>query len=160
MDDNRNGTLDLSEFAKGVIESKLDLTDTDIRTLFVAFDRNRDGTIQYDEFLRVVRGDLKPNRLALVKKAYEKLDKDGSGEVDYQDICEVYDAKKHPAVLEGRKTERQILEEFLSTFEMQLSGKSDGIVTIDEFIEYYTNVSASIDNDDYFSLMMNQAWNI
>lgn len=83
MDDNRNGTLDLSEFAKGVIESKLDLTDTDIRTLFVAFDRNRDGTIQYDEFLRVVRGDLKPNRLALVKKAYEKLDKDGSGEVDY-----------------------------------------------------------------------------
>lgn len=43
---------------------------------------------------------------------------------------------------------------------MQLSGKSDGIVTIDEFIEYYTNVSASIDNDDYFSLMMNQAWNI
>jgi len=27
MDDNRNGTLDLSEFAKGVVESKLDITD-------------------------------------------------------------------------------------------------------------------------------------
>jgi hypothetical protein len=62
--------------------------------------------------------------------------------------------------LDGRKTERQVLEEFLSTFEMQLSDKPDGIVTEDEFIEYYTNVSASIDDDGYFSQMMNQAWNI
>ena len=45
MDDNRNGTLDLPEFTKGVIESKIELTDFDIRTLFKAFDRNRDGTI-------------------------------------------------------------------------------------------------------------------
>lgn len=54
----------------------------------------------------MVRGDLNPRRLALVQKAFKKLDKDGSGEVDYNDIVEVYNAKKHPAVLEGRKTER------------------------------------------------------
>ena len=66
MDDNGNGSLDLSEFAKGVIESKVEITDYDIRTLFAAFDRNRDGTIQYDEFLRVVRGDMNTRRLALV----------------------------------------------------------------------------------------------
>ena len=155
MDDNRNGSLDLGEFAKGVAESKLQMTDQDIRTLFAAFDRNRDGTIQYDEFLRVVRGELSPNRRALVVKAFKKLDKDGSGELNYDDICEVYNAKKHPAVLEGRKTERQILEEFLSTFEMHLSDKPDGIVTLDEFVEYYANVSASIDNDAYFVQMMN-----
>ena len=28
--------------------------------------------------------------------------------------------------------------------------QSDGVVTLDEFIEYYTNVGASIDNDEYF----------
>lgn len=113
MDDNGNGTLDLAEFAKGVVESKLDLTDNDIRTLFAAFDRNHDGTIQYDEFLRVVRGDLNPNRLALVQKAFKIIDKDGSGELDFNDICDVYNAKKHPAVLDGRKTEKQVLDEFL-----------------------------------------------
>lgn len=37
---------------------------------------------------------------------------------------------------------------------------SDGIVTIDEFVEYYTNVSASIDDDMYFASMMNAAWNL
>jgi Ca2+-binding EF-hand superfamily protein len=150
MDDNRSGTLDLQEFAKGCQESRLDFTNTDVQTLFQAFDRNGDGTIAYDEFLRVVKGPMNAKRVALVKRAYKVLDKDGSGEVDYNDICDVYNAKKHPAVLEGRKTERQILEEFLATFEMALSGVADGIVTEDEFLEYYTAVSASVDNEDYF----------
>lgn len=38
--------------------------------------------------------------------------------------------------------------------------KSDGLVTLDEFIEYYTNISANIDNDAYFDLMMSNAWNL
>jgi L,D-peptidoglycan transpeptidase YkuD (ErfK/YbiS/YcfS/YnhG family) len=33
-------------------------------------------------------------------------------------------------------------------------------VTLDEFIEYYTNISSNIDNDAYFDLMMNNAWNL
>jgi len=52
------------------------------------------------------------------------------------------------------------LDEFLATFEMALSGVADGIVTEEEFIEYYTSVSASIDNDDYFEQMINSSWNI
>ena len=160
MDDNRSGTLDLQEFAKGCQESRLDFTNVDVQTLFKAFDKNGDGTIDYDEFLRVVKGPMAPKRVALVKRAYKKLDTDGSGEVDYNDICDTYNAKKHPAVLEGRKTERQILEEFLATFEMALSGVADGIVTEEEFLEYYTSISASIDNDDYFEQMINSSWNI
>jgi hypothetical protein len=31
---------------------------------------------------------------------------------------------------------------------------------LDEFLEYYTNISVSIDNDDYFALMMNNSWNL
>ena len=33
-------------------------------------------------------------------------------------------------------------------------------VTLEEFTEYYTNVSASIDDDMYFMTMMNAAWNL
>ena len=106
MDDNRSGTLDFAEFAKGVQETKLDITVPDLKLLYAAFDRNGDGTINYDEFLRSVRGELSENRLALVKRAFEVLDKDGSGEIDYKDICNTYNAKKHSAVLDGRKTEK------------------------------------------------------
>lgn len=81
--------------------------------------------------------------------------------MDFYDIKDTYNAKKHPAVLEGRKTERQVLEEFLATFEMALSGENkDGKVTPEEFTEYYAAVSASIDRDDYFELMINNSWNL
>lgn len=33
-------------------------------------------------------------------------------------------------------------------------------VTHDEFVNYYSGVSASIDSDVYFSMMMNTAWNL
>jgi len=160
MDDNRSGTLDIAEFAKGVYESKLDLTDLDIKTLFRAFDRNNDGSISYDEFLRTVKGDMNQRRQELVMQAFAKLDRDGNGHVDFYDIKDTYNAKRHPAVLEGRKTERQVLEEFLATFELALSGEGDGKVTPEEFTEYYTAVSASIDRDDYFEQMINNSWNL
>ena len=31
---------------------------------------------------------------------------------------------------------------------------------MDEWLEYYNNVSMSIDRDDYFELMMNNTWNL
>lgn len=132
--------------------------------LFSAFDINRDGTIQYDEFLRIIRGDLNDYRKSLVERAFKKLDRDGSGVVEVNDLVGVYNGKKHPAVLEGRKTEEQVLEEFLSTFEthhnIMNDNERDFRVTLDEFLEYYTNVSASIDDDMYFQAMMNSAWNL
>lgn len=70
MDDNRSGTLDLQEFAKGCYESRLNFTDVDIQTLFKAFDKDGSGVIEYDEFLRSVKGPMNPKRVALVKRAY------------------------------------------------------------------------------------------
>lgn len=76
----------------------------------------------------------------------------------------VFNAKKHPAVVEGRKTEEQVIGEFLETFEqhhnIMVENPHDSRVTAEEFIEYYTVVSASIDDDNYFTTMMNSAWNL
>ena len=164
MDDNNSRTLDREEFRKALKDFKIEVPDDHIAVVFNAFDLNRDGTIDYNEFLRIIRGDLSQGRLALVRKAFQKLDRDGSGIVDINDIRDVYNASKHPDVISGKKTESQIFNEFLETFETHhniMNGtQADGQVTQDEFIEYYTNVSASIDNDEYFALMMNNSWNL
>ena len=56
--------------------------------------------------------------------------------------------------MSGKKTEEQILLEFLETFEthhnLRNNTAPDHIVTKEEFEEYYANISASIDNDQYF----------
>jgi len=105
-----------------------------------------------------------PTRKKIVAQAYKKLDKDGNGWVDINDIRGVYNAQKHPDVVSGKKTEDQILQEFLETFEtahaMRNNDTPNHVVTKEEFDEYYNNISASIDNDEYFQLMMESAWKL
>ena len=127
------------------------MTDQEILALFNLFDRNRDGTVDYDEFIRTLRGPMNNFRKKLVLQAFGKLDKDGSGFIEMNDIRGVYNASRHPDVIQGKRTEDEILMEFLQTFEAHHnicnSEAPDHIVTKEEFEEYYNNISSSIDND-------------
>ena len=50
-------------------------------------------------------------------KAFNIMDKDGSGVLDINDIRGTYNAKQHPDVKAGKKTDDEILGEFLDNFE-------------------------------------------
>ena len=75
------------------------------------------------------------------------------------DIRGVYNVTHHPEFLQGKKTEDELLGEFLINFEGP-RGRHDGQITEKNFEEYYANVSASIDDDNYFELMVRNAWHI
>jgi len=158
MDDDGSGNLDYDEFAKGVRESNVHLTGEEMQLLFSYFDTGRDGLVSYDELLAGIRGPMNARRQALVAQAFKVLDKTGDGTIDADDIVNTFDASRHPDVLNGKKTPNDIFHEFLDTFEV--GGVKDGCVTQEEFKNYYENVSASIDNDDYFELMIRNSWHI
>ena len=164
MDDDGSRTLSEQEFSKACRDFKTGISEENIPTLFSAFDTNHDGTLNIDEFLMAIRGELNQQRLALVEKAFNMIDRDGSGALDINDIRDSYRADKHPDVIEGKRSEESVLIEFLETFEahhnLREGTENDGSVTLDEFVEYYKNISSSIDNDDYFALMMNNSWNL
>lgn len=44
--------------------------------------------------------------------------------------------------------------------EDKFSVAGDGKVTLNEFMDYYSNISAGIDDDEYFKLMITNAWNL
>jgi len=154
----------MSEFKKACKDFRIGVSDSDAERLFKIFDRDRSGKIDYDESLRGVRGDMNQFRVNLCKKAFVIMDKDKSGVLDLDDIRQTYNAKMHPDVKSGKKTEDDVLLEFLETFEnhysMSHDGSKDGHITMDEWLEYYNNVSMSIDDDKYFEVMMNAAWNL
>jgi Ca2+-binding EF-hand superfamily protein len=157
IDDNGNGFLEYSEFKKACRELTLDWTEQDIRELFNFFDTNKSGNLDYDEFLVGLRGQLNQRRTQLVLLAFSVLDRDRSGIIEVNDIIGLYDASQHPDVIAGRKTKGQVFREFLDNFDVT---DKDGKVTPGEFCKYYSNVSASIDDDDYFELMIRNAWHI
>lgn len=145
---------------------RMGLNKKQIQTAWDLFDRDGSGELSYDEFLRTIVGEMNPRRVAIAKKCFNILDLDKSGKLDINDVRQNYNAKQHPDVQQGKKTEEEVLTEFLDTFEdhfADMKGHADardGIVTMTEWLEYYNNVSMSIDRDDYFELMMNNAWNL
>ncbi|CEM31912.1 unnamed protein product [Vitrella brassicaformis CCMP3155] len=164
MDDNGNKRLNMYEFKKAMREMDVVKTDAEAEVLFKVIDRNDDGNIDYEEFLRKARGSMNERRRGFVKMAFKLMDKTGNGVIDAEDVKDTYDVSKHPDVICGWKTKEQVLEEFLETFDLKDSkkGSQQGPVTItwEEWLDYYDGVSVSIDDDDYFELMMRNAWHL
>lgn len=58
----------------------------------------------------------------------------------------------------GTLSEEEVLKHYLARFER--NGSVDGILSLDEFLDYYSCVSASIDDDVYFIVLMHNSWNL
>lgn len=158
MDDNGNHALGPDELRTGLRDFGIDLSDEDFKTAAAALDTNGDGNVDVNEFLKAVRAGLGERRLRVVRRAFCKFDKDGSGVIDLNDIRDTYSAKNNPLVKSGKKTEQEVLEGFLATFDS--NSNPDHRVTQEEFEAYYAGLSASVDTDDYFEAMVKAAWQL
>ena len=73
------------------------------------------------------------------------------------DIAGIYDVSQNPEFLEGRKTRDEILGEFLNNFDGP-RGNNDGVVTLQEFEDYYSDLGMSTPSDEYFVRMLETTW--
>ncbi|OLQ03930.1 Calcyphosin-like protein [Symbiodinium microadriaticum] len=160
MDHNHSNELSKEEFSTALDVLlgcfNLHFSAAEKLNLFQQFDRDSSGSVDYDEFVRGIRGDMNEFRLEWVDKAFSILDKDGSGVVETSEMSKTYDVSQNPAVKSGKVTPQQAITQFMQHFD----ANSDGRITREEFLENYQWVSASIDSDDYFELMMRNAWHI
>lgn len=157
MDDSGDKKLSQTELRHGLQDYGLRFSEEEFIGLWRYLDRDGSGTIDYDEFLRGIRGDMNERRVGMVAQAWAVLDKTGDDRVTIDDLRGTYDPAFHPDVISGKITPDQALLQFLDQWD---TVEKDGVVSFDEFGEYYNDVSASIDEDDYFELMMRNAWHL
>ena len=164
IDENNSQTIDFDEFKQVCNMYNFDLDDKQLKMVFGNFDSENIGEIDYDEFIRTLRGEMNEFRQNLVQNVFDKLDIKKSGEISFKELNNKYNAKNHPDVISGKISEEEALKEFIDTFQETynyLCGtETNNIVTIEEFLEYYENVSMTIDEDDYFEYLLNNVWNL
>jgi len=162
FDKDGSKSIDRDEFRRGM---DLCLKGTDIwplsrvdeDALFRTFDRNGDGRVAFEEFARAVRAPLPEGRERIVLRAYDKLCSFSGADGDYgiplAEIARQYDAAMHPKVKEGKSDAGKVLEAFLAGFDKD----HDEIVTLEEFVEYYTWLSWGVPDDGDFRKMVTRS---
>lgn len=155
-------TLDRNEVWEGLCQYGIRLdreANGDLDKLMRYFDRDGSGRISIEEFHRGLRGRMAYRRRLLVREAFTRLDRTGDGIVTLRDLQGVYDPSMHPDVRSGKITPDDAVREMMDVFEGS-AGNRDGTITWAEFIDYYKDLSSGIDHDDYFELMIRNAWHI
>ena len=156
MDADGSKLISLPEFMKVSKDLRLGMNDTECRVIFSHFDKNNMGLMDYRVFIDGVRPRLSQPRMELVTTAFRSLDTNNVGVIDAKLIIEAFDPTGHPDVFLGVKSAEAVMQEWLNTFDV--GGTVKGKVTKDEFINYYSNIGAIIENEDYFELMLIHAW--
>jgi Ca2+-binding EF-hand superfamily protein len=93
----------------------------------------------------------------MVDKAFKTLDKDGSGVINIKDVINIYDVSKNKEYIEKKKSREEIVSEFLNNFD-GAKGNNDGVITYQEWVDYYTDLAMSTPSDEYFVAMMESVW--
>eukprot|EP00811_Abedinium_folium_P034890 NODE_7732_length_1554_cov_7.458304.p1 GENE.NODE_7732_length_1554_cov_7.458304~~NODE_7732_length_1554_cov_7.458304.p1 ORF type:complete len:345 (+),score=123.44 NODE_7732_length_1554_cov_7.458304:84-1118(+) len=156
-DDNGDGTIDPMEFEKAMSELGFRFSPDQLRALYKFFDANADGKIDYEEFLAAVRPPMSIRRKRFVQKVFEMLDTTKDGVLTPEDLKARFNARGDIRVQDRSSTPEKVAAEFISTFDVF---DHDGRVGPEEFCKYYQGVSASIDDDGYFELMLRNAWHM
>jgi len=154
---SQGGRINVEELCRALQHVDVGISRQDVSDLFYAMDVDQDGSIDFEEWLCVIRGPMNAGRLATVREVFNNLDLNGDGVVDISEIGQHYNARRHPDVESGRKTEKDVLKAFLYNI-----GDTDRNqrLTWDEFVKYYEGVSASINSDQYFIQVVTSAWGL
>ena len=164
IDTNNEQELDFSTFKDACDQFNFELSEDECKELFLAFTKEETTKVNYDEFIRILRGELIEKRKQLVENVFKSLDKENKG-LSVDELIQIYNPKGSYEFTHNKENEENAKKIFENTFKenhLYLNGEDgvDKLVDIDEFIDYYESVSLMILDDDAFKEVILKTWGL
>jgi len=116
------------------------------------------GLIELREAMALLRGPLTSRRMTVIDDAFSRLDVSDSGAVAVAELQRRFFGGDHPLCAIGGYSEAAALEHLLRCFE--IGGRLPQKINRAMFMDYYGDLSAAIDDDDYFEAVIRSNWSL
>ena len=127
IDTNGDGKINKQEFLKG-LQAKIhsDTLKKDVDTIFQNIDMDNNGYIEYEEFVRAAVSKEHFIDTRVIQFAFRYFDKDGSGEITFDEIEEVF---------KESVSDKSNVHEALKKIIDEVDTNGDGIISFNEFAD-------------------------
>ena len=142
---------------------QININTDDVINFFACLDYEQTGKVLTEEILRIILGEISENRKIAIITKFSEMDKDKTGYLPIRFLKNVFNAKFHPDCFLKQKPENEVFDEFMFTFEVFCFLKNispEKNISYRDFVEYYTPISSSIQDDNYFNDILLGSWNI
>lgn len=133
FDTDGSGGIDSEELKAAMKSLGFNGTNTaQVQELMSSVDKDHDGTIDFDEFVGMMTTKMKSREPgAEMLKAFQLMDIDEKGELTYRDLKRV-----------AQQLGQSVTDEDVRTMIELATGSPDGAVSLQQFIEVITRVTA------------------
>ncbi|XP_063447676.1 calcyphosin-like protein [Mytilus trossulus] len=158
MDLDFSKRICFEELRLGLEKYGMEITQSDLKLLFLSFDADENRQIDFAEFLHRLRPPLPPSRIKIIDEVFCKLDVNGDGAIKTDDLKVLYTSSSKTRTGEWSNEEEDKIESFIENYDTP--DDEDGKITREEFLNYYAGVSARVPDDAFFIMTMKQCFGL
>ena len=166
-DKNQSGEIPFEKLCDIFEIYNINIAREKIFEFFEFLDKEHKGLIKYNDLIMILINNINENRIILIQNLFDKIRK-GKEYILLNDIKKYFNPDKYPDVLEQKKTSDEIAFDFIDSLEIfkeyniNLKNESiiNGIMTYNDFENYFKEISLSIIDDKIFDYIINFCWEV
>ena len=159
-----NGIIKVGDLIQIFEEMQLDFNENEIVDFFNALDLNKMNYIFTNDIIDSIKVEISEERRKNILNKFYLIDINGTGRINVSYLKYIFknNCRYHPDISQGIKSEETISNQFCQSLDIFLSINNiiNDTITKDQFINYFSVISASIPNDIYFNNIINSIFNL
>ena len=161
MRETNNFQISINDLYNLFQEMRIKIPYNELKILYNYANKDDSDIISTDQLINIIKGTLDEQRKLYIVDVFSNIDTQHMGKVSVQLLKNIFNAKNHPEVINGTKAQEEVFEQFCYSLDLfcEINGiPKNGELSLENFVDYYSSVSASIPDEVYFEDMINGVW--